>query len=256
MVIAKGQAGTDGTEAKNWIFVGEVLSPNTPIEGKTFVQVKFPLEIGSGNAANELITIKDTKITNISQLPEEPCCIHAIDSEIGFAFKDDIIYVRPLGSVVEIYTIDGSIATVNVDPDTGAFTTDGPVENWAKESEVYNKSQVYNKSEVDKKIADYLFCYSGYPPTVEIAAGVTKSIITDYFIGATPTNGSFGIMIYYQGDNLYLINFKVIAAGAEVTDVQFMSDPVQINTPDMTQYYNKDEIDQKMETTAQTWGSW
>lgn len=43
LVIAKGQAGTDGTEAKNWIFVGEVLLPNSPIEGKTFVQVKFPL---------------------------------------------------------------------------------------------------------------------------------------------------------------------------------------------------------------------
>lgn len=52
MVIAKGQAGTDGTEAKSWIFVGEVLLPNSPIEGKTFVQVKFPLEIDSGGTVD------------------------------------------------------------------------------------------------------------------------------------------------------------------------------------------------------------
>lgn len=112
----------------------------------------------------------------------------------------------------------------------------------------------YTKSEVDGKIADYLLCYSAYPPTVEITNGGTKSILTEYFIGATPIADSLGIMIYSQGDNQYLIRFKVIAVDAETTDVQFMSDPVQINTPDMAQYYNKSEVDEKIQTIELTPG--
>lgn len=170
MVIAKGQAGTDGTEAKNWIFVGEVLLPNSPIEGKTFVQVKFPLEIGGGEVANELITIKNTKVTNTSQLPEDACCVHAINSEIGFLFTDDIIYVKPLGTEVEIYTIDGSFATINADPDTGNFVTGSPVGHWAKETEVYTKSQV------DEKISD-LLSFNENGELVVTIDGVSKTFV-------------------------------------------------------------------------------
>lgn len=181
--------------------------------------------------ANELITIKDTEVTNISQLPESSCCVHAINSEIGFTFKDDIIYIANLGSLVTIYTLNGDMITLIADSTTGNLSVDSSgIDSWAK------------ASEVDGKIADYLFCYSAYPPTVEIADGVTKSILTEYFVGATPTTGSFGIMIYSQGDNHYLIRFRVIEASMEVTDVQFVSDPVQINTPDLSGYALKTEI--------------
>lgn len=121
-------------------------------------------------------------------------------------------------------------------------------------AESIDLTNYYTKSEVDGKIADYLLCYSAYPPTVEIANGGTKSILTEYFIGATPIADSLGIMIYSQGDNQYLIRFKVLTAETEVADVQFMSDPVQINTPDMAQYYNKSEVDEKIQTIELTPG--
>lgn len=97
--------------------------------------------------ANELITIKDTEVTNISQLPESSCCVHAINSEIGFTFKDDIIYIANLGSLVTIYTLNGDMITLIADS-TGNLSVDSSgIDSWAKASEVYNKSQV------DEKIA-------------------------------------------------------------------------------------------------------
>ena len=191
-----------------------------------------------GGGADELLTIKDTTVTNISQLPNDSCCIHAIESHIGFDFTDDIIGYQKYANTVEIFTMDGKIMTLNIGED-GTLTYEG-IDVWAK------ASNVYSKNEVDGKIANYLLCYAGYPPAVEIANGGTKSVITDYFVGAAPTVNSFGIMIYYQGANRYLIDFNVIATNAEVTDVQFVSNPVQINTPDMTQYYNKSQVDEKI----------
>lgn len=193
-----------------------------------------------GGDSNELITIKDTVVNNVSQLPSKSGCIHAINSTIGFPFNDDIVYIHKTDFNVTVYAIDGSMVNLNILPEDGTLLLEeSSKDKWAR------ASKVYNKSEVDGKIADYLFCYSSYPSTVEIAGGETKSILINYFVGATPTVNSLGIMIYRHGDNYYLIKFKVLAVADGVADVQFVSDPVQINTPDMERYYNKSEIDTK-----------
>lgn len=94
-------------------------------------------------------------------------------------------------------------------------------------------------------ISQFLLCYSAYTSTVEIANGMEKSVLVQYFVGAVPDANANGVMIYRHGDNHYLIMFKVLSADSEVADIKFTSDPVWINTPDMTQYYNKSEIDAK-----------
>lgn len=68
------------------------------------------------SAKDSLITIKDTTITNVSQLPTDklPCCIHLINSYLGFLYKDDIVYVKSEGPLMWVYTINGAIAKLTV----------------------------------------------------------------------------------------------------------------------------------------------
>lgn len=142
----------------------------TPIDGGTKVTItdatgphEFNVMDGAGgNVDNELITIKDTVVTNASQLPEKSCCVHAINSEIGFSFNDDIIYIANLESQRVIYTINGDMITLIADS-TGNLSVDSSgIERWAKESDVYNKEQV------DEKIAAVAPDLSGYALKTEI----------------------------------------------------------------------------------------
>lgn len=113
--------------------------------------VEEPILLNNETSSNELVTITDTEVTNISQLPDEHCCIHAIRSTIGFQFVDDIIYVQKDDDVVRVYTIDGSILTINVNS-TGALSVSGDsLDYFVKESDL--KSAYYNKSQVDEKIS-------------------------------------------------------------------------------------------------------
>lgn len=146
------------------------VSSISPTNLFTIVYDSDPELIGPNNisaGSNELITIKDTKVTNVSQLPEYSCCVHAINSDIGFTFRDDIVYLAMLGSEIIVYTIDGSFTTINVDSDTGNLTISGTKDDWAKASEVYNKTQV------DEKIQ-----------TIELTPGPA---------GADGTNGTDGL---------------------------------------------------------------
>lgn len=86
----------------------------------TQVFTKSPILIGpdvGGDISNELITIKNTTVTNISQLPDNPCCIHAIKSIVGFTLIDDIIYVKRVGQQLLVYTMDGAIAEMDISDD-------------------------------------------------------------------------------------------------------------------------------------------
>lgn len=112
--------------------------------------VEEPILLNNETSSNELVTITDTEVTNISQLPDDPCCIHAIRSTIGFQFVDDIIYVQKDDDVVRVYTIDGSILTINVNS-TGVLSVSGDsLDHFVKESDL--KSTYYNRSQVDEKI--------------------------------------------------------------------------------------------------------
>lgn len=97
--------------------------------------------------SHELFTIKNMTVGNISELPAESCCIHAINATVGFPFVDDIVYMNRSSSEVTFYTIDGAFMIWNINSETGAleYTRE---DRWAKTSEVYNKSQV------DEKIAE------------------------------------------------------------------------------------------------------
>lgn len=149
----------------------------TEVISNKVVSIKYTQDgilIGpSESAADELITIKDTEVTNISQLPGYSCCVHAINSDIGFTFRDDIVYLAMLGSEIVVYTIDGSFTTINVDAHTGDLTISGTKDDWAKASDVYNKSQV------DEKIADISLTpgpsgEDGFSPTVSTAPNETN----------------------------------------------------------------------------------
>lgn len=149
----------------------------TEVISNKVVSIKYTQDgilIGpSESAADELITIKDTEVTNISQLPGCSCCVHAINSDIGFTFKDDIVYLAMLGTEIVVYTIDGSFTTINVDADTGDLTISGTKDDWAKASDVYNKSQV------DEKIADISLTpgpdgEDGFSPTVSTSPNETN----------------------------------------------------------------------------------
>lgn len=86
----------------------------------TQVFTKSPILIGpdvGGDISNELITIKNTTVTNISQLPDNPCCIHVIKSIIGFTLMDDIIYIKRVGQQLLVYTMDGAIAEMSISDD-------------------------------------------------------------------------------------------------------------------------------------------
>lgn len=83
--------------------------------GKWATQVKVTTVSGSSDK-DDLLTIKDTTIANISQLPMDklPCCIHLINSYLGFLYNDDIVYVKSEGPLIWVYTINGATATLTV----------------------------------------------------------------------------------------------------------------------------------------------
>lgn len=101
---------------------------------------------------DNLITIKDTEVTNISQLPMDklPCCLHMINSTFFYEFNDDIVYVNSVPGFMVIWTMDGQIAYLT-------YNDDGEIIATKQDSFVYGTfltELFYNKDEVDQKIAD------------------------------------------------------------------------------------------------------
>lgn len=113
---------------------GCVVTDYTP--GKWATQIKVTtvdgINVYSKEKVDQLIdessfiTFKNTYITNISQLPvdEFPCCLRMVQSDLGFCFKNDIIYVTYIGGAVSVFTMDGMIGTLLVDPEDGTLTLD------------------------------------------------------------------------------------------------------------------------------------
>lgn len=116
----------------------------------TQVFTKDPVLVGtvSDASANDgLLTIKDTAISNISQLPTDnlPCCFRLINSFLGFLFIDDIVYVKYEHPFVWVYTINGAICNMRVG-------SEGQLE---RDKVDYNATTRY----VDEKFNDVGFRY-------------------------------------------------------------------------------------------------
>lgn len=134
---APGKDGTDGKDGKD----GQDGKSAYEIAVDNGFEGTEEEWLESLKNSDELITIKDTEVTNISQLPANSCCIHAINSTIGFLFNDDICYVRIGVNNVTVYTIDGHMITLNILPG-GTLIIAGEEDQWAKAGNTYSKSQI------------------------------------------------------------------------------------------------------------------
>lgn len=113
-----------------------------------------PILIGPTDT-KELITIEDTVVTNISQIPMDklPCCLHMVNSEFGFAFNDDVIYATTAGNIIKVYTMNGMIREMTYN-DSGVISI-GNIEMVATTNYVDNViTNYYNKSQIDEKLEE------------------------------------------------------------------------------------------------------
>lgn len=104
---------------------------------------------------DELITIKDTEIRNISQIPtDKSCCLHMVNSYLLYKFVDDIIYVRqePTAMRIKVYTIDGAIFALKYNEEGKLDFND--TESTIVADQQYLFENYYDKSQVNKKISD------------------------------------------------------------------------------------------------------
>lgn len=123
------------------------------------------------SAKDSLITIKDTTITNVSQLPTDklPCCIRLINSYLGFLYKDDIVYVKSEGPLMWVYTINGAIAKLTVGLE-GQINTN-QVDYTASKDYVDSKfNEVYSREEI--RIGTWI---DGKPLYRRVITGLTFS---------------------------------------------------------------------------------
>lgn len=223
----------------------------------------------AGEGADELLTIRDTVVTNISQLPTDSCCIHAIQSHIGFDFVDDIIGYQKYANTVEIFTMDGKIMTLNIGEDE-TLTYEG-IDVWAKESLVDNKisetiANYYTKSEVDENIptkTSQLTNDSGYISSVpteyvtetELSA---KDYATKTYVGDKITEAnhlSRSIVTDLPTDEeasenvIYMLKVESAAGNDKYQEYMKIDGVVELvgdTSVDLTDYYNKNQVDNKI----------
>lgn len=81
------------------------------------------------DGVKDLPTIKDTVVTNVSYFEENnislPCCVHCVNSSIGFGFENEILYIDDRDQddgFLYIEMINNATITLNVDTTTGAIT--------------------------------------------------------------------------------------------------------------------------------------